>query len=377
MTDLPNSSVKYIIKATIKSKGVVEKPDVIGAIFGQTEGLLGPDMDLRKLQVKGKVGRIEVDVEKNGGNSIAKLEIPSGLDSAETSILAASLETIDRVGPCIADVEVTSVEDIRVSKRNYIVDRAQELLEDMVDEAPGPDDLSKSVRKRMDPKVKTYYGLYAGPGVFESDELILVEGRSDVLNLLNNGYDNVVALGGTSVPEKISEVVSGHDEVILFLDGDRGGDLIRKEMDEKAEYDFICRAPDGKEVEDLDSDEIMKCLDSRKENVKKISEEDEEIEKLELEDKERVVFGSVLDELLGTRAAVFLNDNLEEIGKIPVSKMKEGLESFGSEAYAVVFDGSITDKKARNAKSFGVDYLVGMRGSVSCSGVNCLTREDI
>ncbi len=377
MSNLYDSSVKYIIKAVINSKGVVEKPDVIGAIFGQTEGLLGPDMDLRKLQVKGKVGRIEVEVESGKGDSEARLEIPSGLDSAETSILAASLETIDRVGPCIADVKVESVEDVRISKRSYIVDRAQEILENMVDEAPGPEDLSKSVRKRMDPTVKSYYGLYAGPGVFNSDEIIFVEGRSDVLNLLNNGYDNAVAIGGTSVPEKISEIAEDHKKVVVFLDGDRGGDLIKKEMDMKVEYDFIARAPRGKEVEDLSSDEIELCLAEMKENSKEESLEDENEVECQVSDIERTVFTSLLKELVGTRAAVFLDNDLNELGKVPASRMSDGFDSFGSNTYAVVFDGSISEKIVSNAEPFGVEFIVGMRGEANCSRVCCLKKEDI
>ncbi len=378
MSNSYNSSVKYIIKAVINSKGVVEKPDVIGAIFGQTEGLLGPEMDLRKLQVKGKVGRIEVEVESDNGDSEARLKIPSGLDSAETAILAASLETIDRVGPCIADVKIESVEDVRISKRSYIVDRAQELLQNMVDEAPGPEDLSKSVKKRMDPTVKSYYGLYAGPGVFNSEEIIFVEGRSDVLNLLNNGYDNAVAIGGTSVPEKVSEIAENHEKIVFFLDGDRGGDLIKKEVDAKLDYDFIARAPRGKEVEDLSSEEIESCLGDMEDNsVEEKLEEDKEDKECTVSDIERTVFAGLLKELVGTRGAVFLDKDLNEIGKLPASRISDGFESFGSNAYAVVFDGSISEKVVAGAENFGIEFIVGMRGDTDCSRVCCLKKEDI
>ena len=36
----PTSS-KYLIRASIRANGVVNKSDVVGAVFGQTEGLLG------------------------------------------------------------------------------------------------------------------------------------------------------------------------------------------------------------------------------------------------------------------------------------------------------------------------------------------------
>ena len=50
-------SAKYIVHSSINIDGVVDRPDVIGAIFGQTEGLLGADLELRELQRSGRIGR--------------------------------------------------------------------------------------------------------------------------------------------------------------------------------------------------------------------------------------------------------------------------------------------------------------------------------
>ena len=93
------STTKYLIKTKITADGVVEKPDVIGAIFGQTEGLLGEELDLRDLQKGARIGRIEVEVKSEGGRSVGEVLIPSSLDQVDTAILAAALETIDRIGP--------------------------------------------------------------------------------------------------------------------------------------------------------------------------------------------------------------------------------------------------------------------------------------
>ena len=416
MSSLPQSSVKYIIKATIESKGVVEKPDIIGAIFGQTEGLLGPDMDLRQLQVQGKVGRIDVEVHDYDGESEAHIEIPSSLDSAETAILAASLETIDRVGPCISDVTVDKVEDVRVSKRNYIVDRAKEILDNMVKDAPSPEDLSRAVRKKMNPRIQTYYGLYAGPKAKKSSEVILCEGRSDVLNLLNSGYENAVAIGGTSVPDEVSEVCDDHKQVTVFLDGDRGGDLIEKEIGQKADIDLVARAPDGKEVEDLTGKEIEDALsDSR--SFEHVSEEEESEEEFddeevseetvgrdvgteesgrstesedaddeseesvkdvsELSSTEKRVFSELLNGLVGTRAACLLDGDMKEVGRVPVSKLTDSIDSYSEDIKAVVFDGTISDEICAKAEEEGVDYLVGMKGDAKSSELACIRRYDI
>ena len=127
MAKISPVSSKYIVHTQITIEGVVEKPDVIGAIFGQTEGLLGNELELRELQRNGKIGRIEVQLDIRSGKTSGAIIIPSSLDKAETVIIAAALETIQRIGPCNAKVEVKHIEDVRVSKRAYVIERAKEL----------------------------------------------------------------------------------------------------------------------------------------------------------------------------------------------------------------------------------------------------------
>lgn len=265
MGKVAQSSSKYVIKAVIEANGVVEKPDVIGAIFGQTEGLLGPELDLRELQMTGRIGRIDVSVESDGGESEAEIVIPSSLNATETALIAAALETIDRVGPCVADLTVTAVDDVRVAKRDYIVDRAKELLDEMQDTVPESRTISREIKTEVRTgEITDHEGLPAGPEVGDTDSIVVVEGRADVMNLLRHGVKNAVALGGTSVPEEVRELAKER-EVTLFLDGDRGGDLIEQELHQTIDYDHVARAPKGKEVEDLTKKEIYTALrDKRK-----------------------------------------------------------------------------------------------------------------
>src|SRR3989344_370152 len=93
-------SAKYIIHSQIQIEGVVDRPDVIGAIFGQTEGLLGADLELRELQRGGRIGRIDVKTEIKAGKTAGEIIVPSSLDKAETAIIGAAIETIQRIGPC-------------------------------------------------------------------------------------------------------------------------------------------------------------------------------------------------------------------------------------------------------------------------------------
>jgi len=243
---------------------VVEKPDVIGAIFGQTEGLLGQDLDLRELQRTGRVGRIDVDIVSEDGKTKGKISIPSSLDSSETSLIAASFETIERIGPCNAQVKVGDIKDVRSVKRELVVERAKYLLQKLVsEEMPSTNTITDLIKEDLrSAQIEEYQGLPAGPNIENSDELIVVEGRADVLNLLKNGITNVIAIEGTATPQIIVDL-SKEKLITLFVDGDRGGDLIIKEMLQLADVDYISRAPEGKEVEELTKKEIYKIIRDR------------------------------------------------------------------------------------------------------------------
>lgn len=253
-------SPKYVIHADIRTSGVVERSDVVGAIFGQTEGLLGDDMDLRDLQEASKVGRIDVDVDSEGGRSFGTITIASGLDRAETAVLAAALETIDRVGPCRSNCEVVRIEDARAAKRRKIVDRATELLAEFESERLTSDRLVEEVRERLrESELTEYHGLPAGPRVANSDAIIVVEGRADVRQLLSYGIKNAIAVEGTDVPDAVARL-STERTATAFLDGDRGGDLILRELAQVGDIDYVAFAPSGKSVEDLDRAAIMGAL---------------------------------------------------------------------------------------------------------------------
>ena len=258
----PNTT-KYMIKARLTADGIVEKPDVVGAIFGQTEGLLGEELDLRDLQKSGRIGRIEAEVTSKAGKSDGLVYISSSLDQVETVILASALETIDRVGPCKASIKVLGIEDVRISKREKVIDRAKELLNDLIKQSKGTStDLTDNIRQSIQVEEITSYGkdkCPAGPNVKTSEAVIIVEGRSDVLNLLKAGIKNAIAVEGTNIPVTVQEL-SKEKVVTAFVDGDRGGELILRELFQVAEVDFVARAPRAHEVEELSPKQIMKCL---------------------------------------------------------------------------------------------------------------------
>ncbi len=261
MAKAPADTIKYNVYADITIDGVVEKPDVVGAIFGQSEGLLGEDLELRDLQKTGRIGRIEVDIATRVGKSTGTIVIPSSLDMVETSIIAAAVETVDRVGPCNAKIIIKDIEDARNARRKIITERAKELLKRLLDEKiPESEELAEEVKKSVQlSEISSYDGLPAGPAVASADSIILVEGRADVLTMLKCGIKNAIAVGGTNIPLPIINL-SKSKTAIAFLDGDRGGDIILKELSQIADVDFVARAPKGKEVEELGKKEIVMAL---------------------------------------------------------------------------------------------------------------------
>lgn len=367
MAKLAQNFAKYMVYARMQAKGVVERPDVIGAIFGQTEGLLGNELDLRDLQQTGRIGRIEVNVKTNKGKAFAEIIIPSSLDASETSLIAASLETIDKVGPCDAEVEVTKVDDVRSQKRRYVMDRAKEILHAMMDSTGMPDsqrmaDMIKEAVRTWE--VVNYNGLACGPDIETSEEIIVVEGRADVINLLKNGIRNVVAIEGSKIPQPVIDLTR-KKTTTAFLDGDRGGDLDLKKLMEVADIDFVARADAGKEVEELTKKEIYKALREKipanqvgeKRSQMPVREEEQTQE--ELGDDQTKFLTKLLEDLVGTRAAYLVDRDQQIMTKLPLSELSEMINDF-SNVYALVVDGKLNQPLVDIAKKRGVSIVAGM-----------------
>ena len=325
MAKISPSSIKYSIIADFSSEGPVEKPDVIGALFGQTEGLLGSDMELRELQKEGKIGRIDVNLATEGGKTKGEILIPSALDKTETTIIAASLETIDKIGPTDAKITVKEIEDVRGSKRDYIMERAKQLLGNIKGTGMESQEIGQELRDSARISKISEYGEERLPaGDLSGKEIIVVEGRADVVNMLRHGINNVIGMNGTKLPREISKLGS-EKEITLFVDGDRGGKLIAKNVFDNAKISFIASAPDGKEVEELTGKEIYQALRKKikseeffgKQN--KIPETEEKPQPLTKTDKEK------LKEIIleaKTKNVLVLNKNLEIIKNVPASKLE-------------------------------------------------------
>jgi len=367
-----------MIHASFKAEGPLEKPDVIGAIFGQTEGLLGADLEMRELQKEGRIGRIEVDLETVDGKSVGIIKLPSALDKSETTIIAAALETIDRIGPTEARIEISKIEDVRGSKRDYILNRAKKLLEGL-DDGGEIGEMSRTLKEEArTAKIQEYGDEKVPAGDLSGMEIIVVEGRADVVNLLRNRVNNVVGMNGTKLPAAIAKL-GEEKELTLFIDGDRGGRLIAKNVIDNARIAFVAVAPDGKEVEELTGKEILMAL------RKKVST-DEFLRRLQYErfsyddrsspepvvstpvtltgDVKEAVRGAY-EKIKGTKTAILLDGNFDVIKRISSREVTRNIMGSRKMIFAVIIDGSAVSPTIRACDDRGVQYLAALTfGSV-------------
>ncbi len=385
-------TTRYLIHISLSAEGVVEKPDVVGAIFGQTEGLLGEDLDLRDLQRTGRVGRIDVQIASKKGETTGEILISTSLDRAETAVLAASLETIDRVGPCVAHVSVSMVEDIRVSKRKKIVERAKEILIERFDDGTiDSDELLDDVRQTLRiEKIGTIGDekLPAGPNILESDAIIIVEGRADVINLLRYGIKNAVAVEGTNIPKSIVELTE-RKTTTAFFDGDRGGELILRELLQVADIDYVAFSPRGKSVEDMTKKEVIKTLRNKVpiEYVRDQYFEDAAELPADIVKQNRSVPGSDegnrndaagragqkrpkesspkvpvtirdhMEDVRGKSVARFMNGDMGVIREIRSEEMEKAVETLDEPATGVIVDRTVDQKLLDRLVWKGLEYV--------------------
>ena len=354
-------TVKYVIRSKFEVDGVVEKPDVIGAVFGQTEGLFGTELDLRELQKSGRIGRIEIELQSKQDKTTGTITIPTSLDRVSTAIIAASIESINRVGPCNAKLTLEKLEDIRDARRRVIIDRAKTILQEWnIESMPSTEQVFREVSETLRAPEVEKYGpdeLSAGPNVDSAKEIIIVEGRADIINLLRCGIQNVVALEGAKVPETIIRL-SKEKECTALLDGDRGGDLILKELLQVTDVKYIARAPPGKEVEELASREIFAALQN------KVPIEEFKAKKVR-ERRKILVPKQIVEarkELEGTLEAVLFNEKMEQLERLPVSGLAEKLQQTEG-VDTIVFDGVITQRLVDIANEKDIKYLVAARVS--------------
>ena len=386
-------AMKYLIRADIKVNGSVQRKDIIGAIMGQTEGLLGDELEIRKLQRTARIGHVDVEIESKGGKVHGVISVPSSMDNVETAIIASALETIDRIGPCAAVIKVIDIQDVRATKRTTVVDRAKELLLGLVNSGEAA---SKTVIEEVRSVLTTgtatsFHGLTSGPNVESSTSLIIVEGRNDVRNLLNCGVKNAISADGAGdMKQELIDLANSKETVILAIDGDRGGEMLFSQLIETLKVDFVAQAPVGQEWELLPQKTVTKCLSMKVDAtkfshvLKKKQESDsgnatkdknwaEDMpEEFVVEEAPAEVqeFFDHLDNITSKKAVFMMVDGTvsDEVGASTLAKKANEADG----AIAMIVNGPVSERTLEIASEAAIPTVIGTK-----AGKGFAAREDV
>jgi DNA primase len=265
-------------------------------------------------------------------------------------------------------IEVTRIEDVRGSKRDFIIERAKKLLEGL-DGKGEFGEMSKTLKEESRAAKIVEYGAEKLPaGDLSGNEIIVVEGRADVVNLLKNRVNNVIGMNGTKLPAEIAKL-GEEKEITLFIDGDRGGKLIAKNVINNAKIVYVAVAPDGKEVEELQGKEILIALRKRlstQEFLRKVdnngsngnSENENRVETVsEFKGDIKEGLRQAFEKIRGSKNALLLDGNLDIIRKISPREIGKSLSMTRQKVYAVVVDGVATSGIIETCDEFYVKYL--------------------
>ncbi len=326
---------------------------------------------MRDLQKSGRIGRIEVENESKEGISEGIIIIPSSLTRKETALLAATVETVSRVGPCEASIKLLEIRDVRETKRQKIIKRAAELLKEWDQKSLEPSEIEEKIDKNIKLGEIISWGsenLPAGPEVETSEDLIIVEGRADVLNLLRIGIKNTVAVQGTHVPKSIIELTKSKGEITAFIDGDRGGTIILNELLQVAKIDYVARAPEGFEVEELTRKQLIKALQNKKPahgqkvEISEVKQKEPKIKeaplakllkKIKVKDKD-VIINTVIS--IKSGYSVGFNKNGEKIFEISVAELYNEIQNYKDSRH-IVIDGILTERLLDQIKNMKISFI--------------------
>lgn len=312
------------------------------------------------------------------GKSYGTIIVPTGLDQATASLLAATIESIERVGPFKCKIKLSAFEDIREERKKKIIKRAKEILSEITaEEWSGSLEALKEITEVKKREIVSYgeEKIPAGTDVEKSREIILVEGRADVNVLLKAGYGNVISIEGGNIPKSVVELTKRKDKVTVLLDGDTAGDKLLKTVLERCKVDYIARAPKGKEVEELTPSEVRRILRNKEEVERVISKL--HIPKLSKEEREKAL--TIAENIYGKLKAVFLDGKWKIIGETPIVDMMKELDKT-PETKIIIMDGVITQRVLDKAYSKGIRRIIGQRiGEIEKKpgDIEILTTEEL
>ncbi len=154
---------------------------------------------------------------------------------------------------------------------------------------------------------------------------------------------------------------------MAFLDGDRAGGFILKELKSVVNIDIELRADPGLEVEELTPQRVADILKDATKDIKQQTTEPKQVS--EVDKQLAAATSKVYNDLNETLEAVGLDSNNEQLFKVPISELVDKLSTQTGIKY-LILDGIITQRLLDGANQSGIEYIVGHRiANVSNSDV--------
>jgi DNA primase len=309
--------------------------------------------------------------------TVGAVTIPNNLDQPTAALLAATLESIERVGPYDSKFKLVEVEDVREERRKKVLERARDIMQrwsasqrseviQMLNQVSEVSEVGKIVSLAPD--------VEGGPEAEASDTLFIVEGRADLTALLKAGIKNVIATNGVNIPQYVVNLTSGKREVTVLADGDRVGDMIVKELLRRgAKIDYVSKAPQGREVEDMKPIEILDLI-NRRVNVKTYLASGYAVSKQVVPERLLNKIRELRERVKETFTAILVDSEGEVIEEIPVNQLFDRLNELDN-VEGIVFDGIVSQRLLDLASSKDVKIIVGERiSSIEKMPVNMIVK---
>ncbi|MFW9867903.1 MAG: hypothetical protein ACFFEN_17550, partial [Candidatus Thorarchaeota archaeon] len=158
------------------------------------------------------------------------------------------------------------------------------------------------------------------------------------------------------IPKSVIDLAQNKKTVTCFLDGDRGGTIILNELIQLIKLDYVARAPDGFEVEELTRKQMIKALqnkrltkqlkDSKKDKTdeKKYESKEVSVQKYlkKLKSKDQSIIIEAIN-TIQTGYSIGFNKSLEKLFDMPVGEIFEKIRNYKDTQYLII-DGVLTKR---------------------------------
>ena len=199
-----------------------------------------------------------------------------------------------------------------------------------------------------------------------------------------------MAVEGTNIPKSIIDLCE-KKTTTAFFDGDRGGELILRELLQVADIDYVAFSPRGKSVEDMTKKEVIKTLRNKVpvEYVRDQYFEDTAELPADLLRPSRAVSGSDegdrndifgrsgagqkkakesvpkipvtirdhMEDVKGRNVARFLNEDMAVIRETRSEEMEKAVETLDASAAGLVVDRTVDQKLLDRLVWKGLEYV--------------------